>query len=159
MGNAERQAGATDRIEKSVLLRAEHSRVWRALTDSQQFGQWFGVSLRGPFVAGKSVSGAITYEGYTHLTMEVHVEAIEPETLFSYRWHPAAIDASVDYSSEPTTLVEFRLAEAPGGTLLTVVESGFDGIPLGRRAKAWGMNDEGWAQQMEAITRYLANAV
>jgi uncharacterized protein YndB with AHSA1/START domain len=114
---------STDRIEKKILLRAPRARVWRALTDAKEFGTWFRVELDGAFVEGAAVRGHITHPGYEHLTMEVLVERIEPERLFSYRWHPYAIDPAVDYSSEPTTLVEFRLEEAEGGTLLTITES------------------------------------
>jgi uncharacterized protein YndB with AHSA1/START domain len=152
-------AAKTDRIEKQILLRAPRSRVWRALTDAKEFGAWFGAALEGSFAPGARVQGRITHAGYEHLKFEVTVERIEPERLFSMRWHPAAIEAGKDYSKEPTTLVVFELAEAPGGTLLTVVESGFDRIPPERRAQAYRLNDEGWAQQMKAIERHLAKAV
>lgn len=146
----------TDRIEKTVTLRAPRSRVWRAITTAEQFGAWFGVKLEGPIAEGATVRGKITYPGYEHLTMEMLVERMEPERYFAYRWHPYAIDAAVDYSSEPTTLVEFRLDEADGGTLLTIVESGFDRIPLARRAEAFRMNDGGWTEQTKNIERYVA---
>ena len=146
----------TDRIEKKVTLRAPRSRVWRALTDAEEFGAWFGVKLEGPFAEGATVRGKITHPGYEHLTMEMQVERIEPERYFAYRWHPYAIDAGVDYSSEPSTLVEFRLDEADGGTVLTIVESGFDRIPLARRAEAFRMNDEGWTEQTKNIERYVS---
>jgi len=148
----------TDRIEKQVLLRAPRSRVWRALTDADEFGAWFRVKLEGPFRAGAAVRGRITYPGYEHVTMEMQIERIEPERLFSYRWHPYAVEAGVDYSGEPTTLVEFRLEEATGGTLLTVVESGFDQLPSARRAEAFRMNEGGWAEQMVNIERHVAPA-
>ena len=148
----------TDRIEKKVTLHAPRSRVWRALTDAREFGQWFGVKLEGAFAPGAHLRGKITTKGYDHLTMELWAEKIEPEHLFSYRWHPFAIDPSVDYSKEPTTLVEFTLAEAGGGTLLTVVETGFDAVPLARRPKAFEMNTHGWEMQMTQIARYLADA-
>jgi len=147
----------TDRIEKTTLLRAPRSRVWRALTNADEFGSWFGVRLDGPFSPGDWVSGRITVPGYDHLTMSVLVETISPEDLFSYRWHPCAVDPEVDYSAEPTTLVEFRLDEVPGGTRLTVVESGFDEIPASRRAEAFRMNEGGWAAQMENIARHVAS--
>lgn len=146
----------TDRIEKRVTLRAARSRVWRAITAPEEFGAWFGVKLEGPFTEGATVRGKITHPGYEHLTMEVQVERLEPERYFAYRWHPYAIDADVDYSSEPSTLVEFRLDEADGGTVLTIVESGFDRIPLARRAEAFRMNDQGWTEQTRNIERYVS---
>jgi len=145
------------RIEKHIELRAPRSRVWRALTNSEEFGAWFGAQLKGPFEPKSAVSGPITIEGFEHLTLHLKVERIEPESYFSYRWHPYAVDPNVDYSSEPTTLVEFRLEDAVGGgTALTVIESGFEHIPLERRAKAFEMNDGGWAAQMENIARHVA---
>jgi uncharacterized protein YndB with AHSA1/START domain len=146
-----------DRIERSIVLRAPHSRVWKALSDSEQFGTWFGVRLEGPFVPGRRVQGQITHPGYEHLTMDLTVERIEPEHLFSYRWHPYAVDPDVDYSKEPTTLVEFHLEEVDEGTRLRVVESGFDGIPIGRRAEAFRMNSEGWTHQMQNLERYVSS--
>jgi uncharacterized protein YndB with AHSA1/START domain len=145
----------TDRIEKNILLRAPRSRVWRALTDAGEFGSWFGVKLESGFAVGRHVTGNITYPGYEHLKMGVDVERMDAEQLFSFRWHPYAIDPKIDYSQEPTTLVEFRLEETADGTLLTVVESGFDRIPAERRAEAFRMNDNGWAQQMENIKRHV----
>ncbi|HVZ33956.1 MAG TPA: SRPBCC family protein [Polyangiaceae bacterium] len=146
----------TDRIEKQIRLRAPRSRVWRAIADAEQFGTWFRVKLDGPFVQGASIRGHITYPGYEHLTMEMQIERIEPEHYFAYRWHPYAIDPQVDYSTEPATLVEFQLEEADGATLLTIVESGFDRIPLARRAEAFRMNGQGWSGQLENIERYVA---
>jgi uncharacterized protein YndB with AHSA1/START domain len=146
----------TDRIEKQIRLRAPKSRVWRALTDAEEFGAWFRVKLEGPFVPGGRTKGKITYPGYEHITMEVWVERMEAETLFSYRWHPYAVDPKADYSSEPTTLVEFQLKSEDGGTLLTVVESGFDQLPAGRRDEAFRMNDGGWKQQLVNIERHVA---
>lgn len=147
---------STNHIEKSLLLRAPRARVWRALTDAGEFGQWFRVKLEGVFAEGATVRGHITYPGYEHVTMEMQIERMEPERLFSYRWHPYAIDPGTDYSAEPTTLVEFRLEEASGGTLLTVVESGFDRLPAHRRAEAFRMNEGGWAEQMGNIQRHVA---
>jgi uncharacterized protein YndB with AHSA1/START domain len=147
---------STDRIEKKVLLRAPRARIWRALTDAQEFGTWFRVKLEGAFAPGARVKGPITYPGYEHLTMEVVVERMDPERLFSYRWHPYAIDPKVDYSAEPTTLVEFHLEQAAEGTLLTIVESGFDRIPAGRRAEAFRMNDAGWGEQAENLQRHVS---
>jgi uncharacterized protein YndB with AHSA1/START domain len=146
----------SDKIEKETFLRAPRAKVWRALADAQQFGQWFGVQLEGTFAVGATLRGKITYPGYEHLTLEMTIERIEPEQLFCYRWHPNATKPDVDYSPEPTTLVEFRLYDAPGGTRLTLVESGFDRIPLERRAEAFRSNDGGWAEQMRRIERYVA---
>jgi uncharacterized protein YndB with AHSA1/START domain len=146
----------TDRIEKQILLRAPQSRVWRALTDAQEFGTWFKVKLEGPFVPGQWIRGNITWPGYEHISMELEVERMEAETLFSFRWHPYAIDPKVDYSSEPTTLVEFRLKSENEGTLLKVVESGFDQLPASRRDEAFRMNDGGWKQQLANIERHVA---
>jgi uncharacterized protein YndB with AHSA1/START domain len=147
-----------DRIEKRVVLRAPRARVWRALTNAEEFGGWFGVKLRGMFAPGARVSGAVTHPGYEHLTFEITIERMEPERLFSWRWHPHAIDPHLDYSAEPTTLVTFELEEAPEGTVLTVVESGFDRIPLARRAEAYRGNEGGWAAQMEAIKKHVSKA-
>ena len=151
------KASQTDRIEKRILLRAPRARVWRALTDVAEFAEWFGFALAGPFAPGAHLKGKITSPpGYEHLTFELFVERMEPERLFSWRWHPAAIEAGADYSAEPTTLVVFELEEVPGGTMLTVVESGFDRIPLARRAEAFRLNDQGWAQQLQNIERHVA---
>jgi uncharacterized protein YndB with AHSA1/START domain len=149
-------ASSTDRIEKQVILKASRSRVWRALTDAGEFGTWFRVKLDGPFEVGKTVRGNITYPGYEHLKMEVVVERMEAERSFAFRWHPNAVDPNVDYSSEPSTLVEFRLEESAGGTALTIVESGFDRIPQARRDEAFRMNASGWAEQMKNIERHVA---
>jgi uncharacterized protein YndB with AHSA1/START domain len=146
----------TDRIEKTVILKAPRARVWRAIADAKQFGEWFRVRLDGEFAAGATIRGNITYPGYEHLTMEVVVERMEPERFFSYRWHPHAIDPKVDYSIEPMTLVEFTLEDAAGGTRLTIVESGFDRIPLSRRALAFRMNSDGWSEQLQNIERYVS---
>ena len=145
----------TDRIEKQILLRAPRSRVWRALTDYEEFGTWFRVKLEGPFVRGQWTRGKITYPGYEHLTMDVLVERMDEPELFSFRWHPYAIDPKADYTKEPTTLVEFRLEETSGGTLLTVSESGFDRVPAERRDEAFRMNSEGWAEQTQNIKRHV----
>ena len=145
----------TDRIEKRTLLRAPRARVWRALTNAQEFGQWFGVALEGQFAVGQSVRGKMTVAGYEHLTLEVLVEQMEAERLFSFRWHPYAVDPAVDYSTEATTLVEFHLEDAPEGTSLTIVESGFDRIPKQRRAEAFRMNEGGWAAQIENIRAHV----
>ena len=149
----------TDRIERKVLIKAPRARVWRALSDAAEFGDWFGVNFKGKaFVAGKHVQGKVTYPGFEHLDMDVLIERIVPEQLLSWRWHPAAIDPKVDYSQEPTTLVVFELQEVDGGTMLTVVESGLDKIPLARRADVFRMNSSGWDQQMENIKKHVAKA-
>ena len=148
-------AVSTDRIEKKVFLRAPRSRVWRALTNDREFGTWFGVELKGTFQPGARLKGRITHKGYEHLTMDVTVDKMEPERMVSWRWHPNAIDSRLDYASEPTTLVVFELEEVEGGTMLTVVESGFDRIPVERRAEAYRGNDEGWAVQVESIKRHV----
>ena len=144
-----------DHIEKTIDLKAPVSRVWKALTDYREFGAWFRVKLEGPFVAGKASAGQITYPGYEHVRMQVIVQKIEPERLFSFTWHPYAVEPGVDYSREPTTLVEFTLDEANGGTVLTIVESGFDRIPVARRAEAFRMNEGGWNGQIKNIERYV----
>jgi uncharacterized protein YndB with AHSA1/START domain len=162
-------AANTDRIEKKVLLRAPRERVWRAISDSKQFGSWFGVEFDGPFVANSRVVGKIVpttvdpevarsqkpYEGFT---FEFSIDRIEPQRLFSFRWHPFAVEAGVDYSKEPTTLVLFELEENFNGTVLTITESGFDSIPLERRAKAFNANEQGWTAQAKLIEKYLARA-
>jgi uncharacterized protein YndB with AHSA1/START domain len=149
---------STDRIEKATVLRAPRARVWRALTDTDEFGRWFRVALDGPFTEGVPTRGRITYPGYEHLRVEMLLERIEPETYFAYRWHPYAVNPDVDYSAEPTTLVEFRLEEVAGGTRLTVVESGFDRLPAERRAEAFRMNEGGWTEQLGNIARHVAAA-
>jgi uncharacterized protein YndB with AHSA1/START domain len=147
---------STDRIEKEITLDAPRSRVWRALTDVEQFNTWFGVSLETPFTPGAEVKGQIKIRGYEHVTMTIWIETIEPERYFSFRWHPYAIEPGVDYSAEPTTLVSFTLEDAGAGTRLTIVESGFDAIPESRRAKAFSMNSSGWSGQAENIRKFLA---
>ena len=144
-----------DRIEKSILLRVPRARVWKALADAEAFGQWFGVKLKGSFAPGARVAGKILHKGYEHCPFEITIERMEPERLLSWRWHPASIDPKVDYSAEPTTLVVFELKEVADGTLLTVVESGFEGIPLARRPEAYRGNEQGWAGQMKAIEKYV----
>ena len=124
---------SSDRIEKKLVLKAPRAKVWNAIGDSNEFGKWFKAKLEDPFVAGTTVRGRITSPGFDHVKMELVIEKVEPERLLSFRWHPYAIDPDVDYSSEPTTLVELALEDAPEGTLLTITESGFDRIPLGAR--------------------------
>lgn len=156
-----------DRIDKQVVLRAPLARVWRAITDSHQFGSWFGVKFDGPFKAGERMVGTIAptsvdpqvaamQQPHEGKAFDITVDRIEPETLFSFRWHPYGVDPRIDYSKEPTTLVVFALQEVPEGVRLTVTESGFDGIPLSRRAEAFTMNEGGWSAQMMLIEKYLA---
>jgi uncharacterized protein YndB with AHSA1/START domain len=145
----------TDRIEKQIVIKAPRSRVWRAVSDAQEFGRWFGVELKDRFIAGADVHGHITSKGYEHLAFKISIERIEPERRISWRWHPYAVDPAVDYEAEPTTLVEFELTEVPGGTQLTIVESGFDDIPLARRAEAYRSNTGGWNIQAENVERHV----
>jgi uncharacterized protein YndB with AHSA1/START domain len=145
-----------DVVEKQIELKAPVARVWRALTDHEEFGEWFRVKLEGPFVPGEVSRGYITWPGYEHLKWEVVVQAMEPEKIFSFTWHPYAVDPKVDYAVETPTLVEFHLEPITGGTLLKVKESGFSKVPEARRALAFKMNDNGWAQQMGNIEAYVA---
>jgi uncharacterized protein YndB with AHSA1/START domain len=149
---------STDRIEKRIELKASPARVWRALTDYKEFNAWFRVNLEAPFALGKRTRGRITYPGYEHIVMDVTVEKMEAERLFSFRWHPYAVDPKVDYSKEPPTLVEFHLEKTPSGTLLLVTESGFDAIPAARRDEAFRMNSGGWEIQMANIQAHVASA-
>jgi len=160
-------AAVSDRIQKTVTLRAPRSRVWRAISDSREFGEWFGVRFDGPFESGSPLRGVITptkadpevaklQKPHEGMAFEITVDRIEPERLFSFKWHPFAIDRNVDYSSEPMTLIVFELEDVPGGTKLTITESGFDRIPLVRRAQAFGANEGGWSKQVELIAKYLA---
>lgn len=160
---------STDRIEKQILLRAPRERVWRAISDAKEFGLWFGVTFDGPFAEGARLTGKITpttadaevakmQEPYAGKAFEFTVERIEPMRRISFRWHPHAGEPGVDYSKEPTTLIEFELQEAAGGILLKISESGFDRIPLDRRAKAFKANEGGWELQTRCIEKYLANA-
>jgi uncharacterized protein YndB with AHSA1/START domain len=158
-----------DRIEKKVVLRAPIERVWRAVSDASEFGRWFGVRFEDVFVEGARMKGRITptaadaevaksQKPYEGRAFEITIDRLEPPHRLSFRWHPFAVDEKVDYSGEPTTLVVFELKEVDGGTLLTVTESGFDRVPLARRAKAFEMNTQGWAMQMILIEKHLAHA-
>ncbi|HEX4494467.1 MAG TPA: SRPBCC family protein [Thermoanaerobaculia bacterium] len=146
----------SDRIEKNVLLQAPRSRVWRALTNAEEFSSWFGVKLENGFVVGEHTTGNITNRGYEHIKFDALVERIEPEEVFAFRWHPYPIDAEFDAAKEQRTLVEFRLAEEEGGTRLSVIESGFDRISAERRDLVFSMNSRGWASQMENIKRHVS---
>jgi len=147
---------STDRIERQILLKAPRSRVWRALSNAEEFGTWFGVALKGKtFAAGQRAQGQITHPGYEHLVWEVVIERMEPERLLSFRWHPYAVNPDVDFLKEPTTLVVFELKEVEGGALLSVVESGFDALPLSRRLEAFRMNSSGWDEQMKNVEKHI----
>ncbi len=145
----------TNSIKKQITLRATPARVWRAISNAREFGAWFGVEVRDDFVPGATVHGDVVYQG-NKVTFEIKIERMESERLMSFRWHPFAVDPAIDYSKEPTTLVELALAPVPEGTLLTVTESGFDQIPIARRAKAFEMNDGGWAAQLKNIEKYVS---
>ena len=158
-----------DRIEKKILLHAPRASVWRALADSKEFGHWFGMKFDGPFVPGAPVRGVIqptavnaevakAQKPHEGLAFEIIIEQMEPERLFSFRWHPFAVEPGVDYSAEPTTLVAFTLEEVADGVMLTVTESGFDRIPLERRAKAFSANEGGWSIMVKVIEEYLAQS-
>jgi uncharacterized protein YndB with AHSA1/START domain len=145
----------TDRIERSIHIAAPRGRVWRALSDAEEFGRWFGADLRGQrFAPGQRARGPITIEGYRHIHFDVVVERMEPQQLMSWRWHPHAVDPKVDYSGEETTLVTFTLQDAGTGTLLEVAETGFDKVPPERRFEAFRMNDSGWEAQLENLQRH-----
>lgn len=146
---------ANNRIEKKIELNAPIARVWRALTDHREFGEWFRVKLDGPFVPGERSTGYITWPGYEHLKWEAVVQEMDPDAYFSFTWHPYSVDPAIDYSEETPTLVEFRLEKTTTGTLLTVTESGFEDIPEHRRAEAFLRNDGGWAQQMKNVQQYV----
>ena len=148
-----------DRIEKRIELKAPVSRVWRAITDHREFGEWFGVTLEGPFAPGRVVSGKMNNPKYQHVKWEATVKEVQPERLFSYTWHPYAVDPNVDYSKETPTLVEFQLKEIPTGTLLVVSESGFEKIPARRRDEAFRMDDGGWTSQIKNIERHVERNV
>jgi uncharacterized protein YndB with AHSA1/START domain len=160
---------STDRIEKKILLRAPRKRVWRALSDATEFGAWFGIKFDSPFMPGARLRGTIVgtsvdadvakaQKEHAGIPFEITVDRIEPERLFSFRWHPHAVERDVDYSQEPTTLIVFSLEEAADGVMLTVTESGFDQIPLARRAKAFQANEQGWGIVVKLLEKYLAQA-
>ena len=146
----------TDSIEKQIELKAPVSRVWRALTDYREFNQWFQAKLDSPFTPGKVTRGQSSCSGSEHVDIMLMVEKMEPERFFSYRWHPFSIDSAVDYSKEPTTLVEFQLEAKNGGTVLTVKESGFDALSAERRSQAFPRHEEGWVHQLANIAHHVA---
>lgn len=147
---------STDRIEKRLEVSATPARVWRALSDATEFGKWFGVTFDRPFAVGGTVTGQLTMKGLEHVALEFKIERMEPERLFAYRWHPAAIDTKHDYSAEPMTLVEFRLEETATGTTIHITESGFDALPSSRRADAFRMNEGGWTSQGKKLVAYVS---
>lgn len=160
-------ASSSDRIVKTVALDAPIERVWRAISESARFGTWFGIEFDGEFEPGKRLTGrmaptrmdaevARAQEPYAGMEFEFRVERIEPMRLFSFRWHPYAIEPGADYATEPMTLVELELEPAGGGTRLTITESGFDQVPLARRAEAFASNDQGWQEQAKLIAKYLS---
>lgn len=148
---------STDRIEKQIVLSAPRSRVWRAVADADQFGQWFGVKLAVPFSEGARVTGQMTHPQFEHISFNATIERMEPERDLAWRWH-VLIDADSGLVSEPTTLVEFHLEDVDGGTLLTVTESGFDSMPAEYRDAVYRGNEGGWSQQIVSIQRFLAEA-
>jgi uncharacterized protein YndB with AHSA1/START domain len=158
---------STDRIEKTILLKAPLKRVWRALSDSKEFGSWFGMRFNAPFAPGANMKAVIVpttvnqevakmQKPYEGIAFEIIIEQMQPERLFSFRWHPGAVEPGIDYSSEPTTLVVFTLEQVPEGVQLTVTESGFDQIPLARRARAFSANEGGWTLVIKLIEEHLA---
>jgi uncharacterized protein YndB with AHSA1/START domain len=147
---------STDRIEKRVVVRASRSRVWHAISTAKQFSSWFRIHIDGEFAEGVTVRGRVAVPGLEHLKMEILIERLEPERYLAYRWHPYPSDPAEDYSAEPTTLVEFTLEDADGGTAVTIVESGFDRIPLARRAEAFRVHDQGWSEESENLMRHVS---
>lgn len=144
-----------NQIEKTIRLKAPMSRVWRALTDHREFSEWFKMNLNAPFVAGSETIGHVNCGAAENLEVRIKVVKMEPETLFSYTWHPYAIDPDRDYSAEEPTHVTFRLADHGGETELTVTETGFPNLPADRRLEAFRMNTEGWTVQVDNIKRYV----
>lgn len=158
MTTASNAASSTDRIERSIHIKAPRSKVWRALSNAEEYGNWFGAKLTGQrFEPGQHVQGPITIKGFEHVVFDVVIERVEPETLMSYRWHPYAVDPAIDYAKEERTLVTFTLKDAEGGTLLTVTETGFDKVPPSRRAEAFRMNSGGWEAQLKNIQKHVAS--
>ena len=157
---------STDCIIRTTTLRAPQERVWRAISHAQEFGTWFGVELDGAFVPGARISARIVptkvdpdvarmQEPHVGTPFDIFVERVEPMRLLAFRWHPYAVEPA-DYSREPTTLVVFELEAVSDGTVLTITESGFDAIPLARRAEAFASNEHGWTTQLTLIEQFLA---
>ncbi|MGO9261554.1 MAG: SRPBCC family protein [Bryobacteraceae bacterium] len=143
------------KIEKRIVIRAPRQRVWRALTNFEEFARWFRVEASSSaFESGARVDMVSTHPCGPGAKFFVVVEAMEPERLFSWRWYPGVQPPGADYEAEPSTLVEFRLEDTEGGTLVTVVESGFDRLSLDRRAKAFEENEKGWEIQLAALAEY-----
>jgi uncharacterized protein YndB with AHSA1/START domain len=156
MKSASAHTPVQDRIEKSIEIHAPVSRVWRALTDHNEFGAWFRVALDAPFAVGEEASGKVLHPGYENLTWRAVIQQIDPEQYFAFTWHPYAVDPAVDYSEETPTLVEFHLQPTPTGTRLAVTESGFADLPDERRNEAFLRNSEGWSIQIKNIEEYVA---
>lgn len=148
-------APSTDRIEKQFTVKVRRSRVWRAISNADEMGKWFGMAFDAPFAPGAKINARLTSPKYAHVTLEMVIDAVKPETYFSYRWHPGALDTSVDYTVEPMTLVEFTLRDVAEGTEITIVESGFDKLPANRRGEAFRMNQGGWNGQAKNLAAYV----
>jgi uncharacterized protein YndB with AHSA1/START domain len=157
---------AEERIVKNVIIRAPRERVWKALTDSQEFGRWFGAQFDGPFVAGRSVRGRIApsevatpeeiaSHPYLGKPMVFQIERIEPPHRFSYRWQPLEGRDNPETFNGPSTLVEFTLDETNEGTRLTVTESGFSSIPTARRKSAYESHEGGWSVQVQRVRVHI----
>lgn len=144
-----------DCIDKDIVVEAPVSRVWRAITDAQEFSAWFGVTLESQFAVGAEMQGMMTNPKYAHIRLKLTVETIEPETRFAFRWLPYALDPNVDYSGETPTTVTFHLTPTETGTHLRVTECGFENVPEWRRDLAFKMNSSGWEQQVVRIQRYV----
>ncbi|MEM9454366.1 MAG: SRPBCC family protein [Myxococcota bacterium] len=146
---------STDRIEKEIQLAAPVERVWRALTDAAQFGQWFQVALEGSFRVGETVRGTMTHPDAAGMTFVAHVERMEPHRAFTFRWNQTEPDPHAAPGSEPTTTVEFVLKPRSGGTWLRMIESGFDALPPELRTELWARTERGWREQMQNIARHV----
>jgi uncharacterized protein YndB with AHSA1/START domain len=148
----------TNTVERSILIKGSRERVWRALTNAEEFGAWFGANLSGQvFEPGRRARGLMTEPGMEHMYFDVVVERMQPQETMSFHWHPYAVLPDVDYSQEEPTLVTFTLKDAPGdGILLTVLESGFDNIPQHRRREAFEMHSKGWEYQLQNVARHAS---
>jgi len=157
-----------NRIYETITLRASRGRVWFAISDAKEFGAWFGASFDGPFAPGERVTGTITpttvdpevaaqQQPYAGMAMQIWIDQIEPERLFSFRWHPFAVDEDADFDAEPKTLVTFELKDDPDGVVLTITESGFNRLPPERRVKAFTANEQGWEKQLRLLQKYVGS--